>query len=116
MFFCGATLFYGSKHRTRPLSQTIPDAAQHSVIAAVKARSIFRSGIAEIWRRVMLAGTIHTSALSAKPSDGPSCGRTIGFIAEIGHDFGKGPSAILTLGIWPCLPRRVRLSHLPLVG
>jgi hypothetical protein len=61
---------------------------------------------------VVLADLVHAS----KPSDVPSCGRTIGFVGHIGNDVTKGPSAIRSLVICARLPRRVRLSNLPLGG
>jgi hypothetical protein len=36
----------------------------------------------------------HTLPLNLKPSDGACGASTIGFVAEIGDDFGKGLSAI----------------------
>jgi hypothetical protein len=54
--------------------------------------------------------------LALKPSEGRCSASTIGFIGHIGNDVAKGLSAFQPHGIWPRLPRRVRLSHLPLGG
>jgi hypothetical protein len=51
--------------------------------------------------------------LSSKPSDGPCSARTVGFVDEIGNDFGKGSSAILTSVVCPRLTGLARISRLP---